>query len=72
MLFLKCDVNPSSELKEAIREEIKTKTGEDCVILPGWISWVQNIPVKKERAVSPQKRLPWPFKAKNHCDPVRH
>lgn len=60
VLFCKCDV--SAEGKDAIRADVKKRTGEDCMILGPEFSDVRHIQVKKERAVSPRKRLPWPFR----------
>lgn len=50
MLFVRMDCDPDREAKEKIRQEIRERTGEDCMLLgPHFIS-VSSIPVKKDEA----------------------
>ena len=50
MLFMMCDIDLGREQKEAIRKEVKERTGEDCLILGHNFVNVCSIPVKKDRA----------------------
>ncbi len=51
MLFLKTEASLSKEEIEAVRSQIKERTGEDCVILTCGMT-VERIPVKKDKAAS--------------------
>lgn len=48
MLFLNMATSLTGEEKEKIRKEVKERTGEDCCILPPYITRVDSIPVKKD------------------------
>lgn len=54
MLFLKTDADLSTDAIDMIRNQIKERTGEDCVILPWGLS-VERIPVAKDKAAPGQE-----------------
>lgn len=59
-LFLNCDLDDKS--KNKLHAEVKERTGEDSLILGPNFLKVCQFPVKKERAASPKKKLPWLFR----------
>ncbi len=48
MLFITCDVDLTRKMREKIRQEVKDRTGEDCVILDGGRFTIQEIAVKRD------------------------
>ena len=62
MLVLFCVCELSAERKDVVRAEVKKRTGEDCLIVGPGFTDVRQIETNKDRAASPRKRLPWPFR----------
>lgn len=62
MLFLFLDCDLDDESKNKLRTDVKERTGEDSLILGPSFLKVCQFPVKKERAASPKKKLPWLFR----------